>query len=264
MGNKQVKTAIGMRSSYWAPIVSEPLNAKPVYGARVDMGAAVKGYVTVTTTTFDVYGDDEDLVHDEKFLTGALDAETTLNDLQINATVYGHRFSDGVETSSKDDTAPAGCYGYIEPFLKKDKSVVYRATFLRKVSANAASEKSEADTKKASLDPKSNAVNYTIYPDNTGDWRDRMEFTTEAQAEAWLAAQFGTGTGFTVTTVCHGDGSVDNASVFAASGENVELTFSSAPAALFDNGADVKSAMTGVKYTVASIAANHQIVAIWA
>ncbi len=47
MGLKQVKVPIGMRSSYFAPIVSEPADARPTYGEVFDMGAAVKGYVTI-------------------------------------------------------------------------------------------------------------------------------------------------------------------------------------------------------------------------
>lgn len=264
MGTKQVQIKIGMRSSYFAPIISEPLAAKPVYAAKLDMGAAVKGYLTVTTSAFDVYGDDKNLVHDEAFVSGTLDAETTLDSLELNAAVYGHRYEDGVETSSAEDASPYGGYGYIEPFRKKDKSIVYRATFLRKVCANAANEKSESDTKKASLDPKMAAVNYSVFADNTGVWRDRMEFPSEAQAEAWLDTQFGSAAGYTVVTTIHGPGSVDKPAVFAVAGESVVLTFAEDVAAVFDNGANVTAGMVGDTYTIAAIAANHQIVAIWA
>ena len=45
MGSKTVKVPIGMRSSYFAKIKTEPENAHPTYDSKVDMGAAVKGYV---------------------------------------------------------------------------------------------------------------------------------------------------------------------------------------------------------------------------
>ena len=43
MGNKAVKTPLGMVSSYFFPFASEPVGTHPIYGEKVDMGAAVKG-----------------------------------------------------------------------------------------------------------------------------------------------------------------------------------------------------------------------------
>ena len=51
MGSKTVKVPIGMRSSYFAKIKTEPENAHPTYDSKVDMGAAVKGYVSITTAS---------------------------------------------------------------------------------------------------------------------------------------------------------------------------------------------------------------------
>lgn len=263
MGNKIVKARIGMRTSYAAPIIAEPLNAHPTYGAVLDMGAAVKGYTTVETASLDLYGDDENLVHDEKFVRGALDAETARDDLELNAALYGHAYDAGAETSNKDDSSPFVGYGYIEPILLKTKQVIYRATMLYKLSANASSEKNEADTKKADLDAKMNAIAYTIYADNTGDWRKRLEFSTEAEAEAWILTQFGSRSVYVVKTAIHGAGSVDKPAVAVESG-SVTLTFSSAPDILIDNGTDVTSSLSNKSYTIASVSADHDIVAVFA
>ncbi len=43
MGNKAVKTPIGMVSSYFFPFASEPAGAHPTYERKIDMGAAVEG-----------------------------------------------------------------------------------------------------------------------------------------------------------------------------------------------------------------------------
>ena len=51
IGTSTVKVPLGMRRSWYFPIISEPDNGRPVYGAKIDMGAAVKGYLTVTTAS---------------------------------------------------------------------------------------------------------------------------------------------------------------------------------------------------------------------
>lgn len=187
-----VKMPLGMRRSWYYPITNEPENAKPVYGEKLDMGAAVKGYLSVTTASASIPGDDITQVEIEKFVSGQLDAETTMSDLEINAKIYGHKYTaEGGEVSSSDDVSPNGGYAFIEPILRKDKTIVYRATCLHKVSAMASSEKQEADTKKSGeLSPKNNAVSYKVMEDSTGAWRTRNDFATMALAEAFIESVF--------------------------------------------------------------------------
>ena len=189
---KTVKVPLGMRRSWYYPITSEPDKVKPVYGDKLDMGAAVKGYISITTASGTLPGDDITQLEVEKFVSAQLDAETTLNDLEINAKIYGHKYSDeNGEVSTSDDVSPNGGYAFIEPIMKKDKSVVYRATCLMKVSAMAGSEKQEADTKKSGeLSFKNNAVSYKVMEDNTGTWRRRKEFEDQAKAEEYITQMF--------------------------------------------------------------------------
>ena len=130
MKTKTVHVKLGMRRSYFAPIVARPANAHPTYGTVLDMGEAVLGHLAVTYATGDVFGDDASRLHLEQFISGQLDTETTCSELELAAEVYGRKFTNGVETSNKDDAAPDGGYGYIEPFLKADKTMVFRAVFL--------------------------------------------------------------------------------------------------------------------------------------
>ncbi len=187
-----VKVPLGMRRSWYYPITSEPDKAKPVYGEKLDMGTAVKGYLSITTAIGSVPGDDILQVEVEKFVSGQLDAETTMSDLEVNAKIFGHTYSeDGGEVSSSDDTPPSGGYAFIEPFLKKDKTVFYRATCLHKVTAIASSEKQEADTRKpGELSLKNNAVSYKVQEDNTNEWRTRKDFQTMELAEAFIGTTF--------------------------------------------------------------------------
>lgn len=266
MGTKTVKMPVGMQRSWWAPIATHAENSHPTYGAKVDMGAARKGYLSITTTNGSIPGDDIEQLYFERFANAQLDAETDMSDLEVNATIFGHSYGAGVETSGGSDSAPEGAYAFIEPILLKDKSVIYRATLLYRVTAMQSSEKVEADTRTpGSFDPKVNAVSYRVMEDNAGDWRAREEFPTLSAAEAWLDGMMGSTGVYKVTVQTAGSGSVDvPGSAFVASGSNYVITFSTDPVALYDNGTVKTSSIASHKYTISSIAADHTVVAIWA
>lgn len=189
----KVKTPVGMTTLDFWPIKAEPDSAHPTYDQKFNLGAAVKGYLTVTTAIASISGDDITQVEDEMFTGGQLDSETTLSDLQINAKLFGHTFSDdsGEESKSTDRTQLGGI-SFIEPILKKDKSRIYRATCLYRTQAIASSEKQEADTKKpGELNPKMNAVSFKVMEDNLQSWRVRNDFPTNAAAEEFINKVFG-------------------------------------------------------------------------
>ena len=264
--NKPVKVAIGMRRSWFFPIAAEPANARPTYGAGQDMGAARLGTLTTTTAAADIEGDDMNLVHVENFVTGQFVAETTLNDLELNALVYGHSYSSGVSSSNKDDQSTPGGYAFIEPFLQKDKTTVYRATFLLKVSANPANEAQSAATRQGtSITPTYNSITYTVFACNSGEWRLQEDFASEAAAEAWLMGLAGATSTWEVSVEIIGNGSVTPAgSNFFPANQNAVLTFSAKPTVLYDGTTDKTSSCTtaGV-YTIANIAAPHHLVAVF-
>jgi hypothetical protein len=193
IAKSKVKTPVGMMTSHYWPIKSEPENSHPVYDAAIDMGAAVKGYISVTTASASIPGDDIAQVEIEKFTGGQFDAETTMSELEVNAKIYGHAYDEsGVEISSSEDVSPNGGYSFIEPMLTKEKKTIYRATCLMKVSAMASSERQEADTKKpGELAPKMCVVSYKIMEDSKGVWRKRQDFETKEAATQFINTTFG-------------------------------------------------------------------------
>ena len=196
LNKSTVKTPLGMQTLDFWPFKSEPETGHPIYDASVNLGAAVKGYLSVTTASASIPGDDIVQVEDEVFTGGQLDTETTMSDLQVNASLFGHTYADdtGEDSKSTDRSKPGGI-SFIEPVLRKDKTVIYRATCLRKVCAMASSEKQEADTKKAGeLNPKMNAVSFKVMEDNTQSWRVRNDFETKESAEAFIKTIFGAAT----------------------------------------------------------------------
>ena len=261
---KTVKMPVGMLRSFWAPIATEPVNSLPTYGNVEEMGAARTGTLAITTATADIYGDDVNLVHFEEFVSYQLTAETTLDDLEVNAKIYGHGYAAGVATASQGDSAPYGGYGFVEPILKTDKSIVYRATFLPKLSANQSGEAQNAATRQGSLEARGNSIVYTGYACNSGAWRKQQEFSSEDLAVTWLMGLFGAATTWNVNTIVVGTGTVSPAGSNAyTAGSNVQLTFTTDPSALYDNGTDVTASISSHKYTISAIAADHQVVAIW-
>lgn len=265
MGLKQVKTPIGMRSSYYSPIVAEPANAHPTYGTPIDMGAAVTGNLAITTAAMSIEGDDEILLEDEKFVKGQFDTETTLDELSINAIIFGHSYNSGAESSSKDDTSPVGGYGFVQQLLKRDKSTVFRATVLYRVSAMASTEKQVASTRRSSgTEPQMSSVSYSVTSDNTGDWRIRKEFSTFEEAENFLLSILGGSTAHTVKVSVIGDGTAEPSPVtVVADGSSVTISFSAAPVAVYDNGTAATSQVSGNKLTLSNVKADHEIVVIY-
>lgn len=192
----KVKVPLGMQTLDFWPITSEPDKDHPKYGPSVNLGAAVKGYLTVSTNAASIPGDDINQVEDEVFAGAQLDSETTMSDLQINAQLFGHTWSETAgEESKSTDRAKAGGLSFIEPILRKDKTIIYRATCLRKGTPLASSEKQEADTRKpGELNPKMNAVSFKISEDNLNSWRVRNDFETKEAAEAFIKKTFGAAT----------------------------------------------------------------------
>ena len=192
----KVKVPLGMQTLDFWPITSEQEKSHPVYGSSVNLGAAVKGYLTVSTNTASIVGDDVEQVSDEVFAGAQLDTETTMSDLQVNSQLFGHTWSqtDGEDSKGTDRALPGGL-SFIEPILRKDKTVIYRATCLRKATALGSSEKQEADTRKpGELNPKMNAVSFKVSEDNLRSWRVRNDFETLEAAVAFIKKTFGAAT----------------------------------------------------------------------
>lgn len=192
-----VKMPLGMQTLDFWPIKAEPASRHPTYDESINLGAAVKGYLSITTASASIPGDDITQVEDEVFVSAQLDTETTMSELSVNATLFGHTYTEatgsdkgGMESKSSDRVTPGGL-SFIEPILTKTKSIIYRATCLRKAQAMPSSEKQEADTKKqGELSPKNNAVSFKVMEDNLSSWRMQQDFETLTEAKAYIAGIF--------------------------------------------------------------------------
>ena len=69
------------------------------------MGAAVKGYVSITTASGEIPGDDVILMRSERFVSAQADVETTKSDLELNSTCFGHTYDAESGEESNVDTS---------------------------------------------------------------------------------------------------------------------------------------------------------------
>lgn len=123
-----------------------------------------------------------------------VDSPDACLDTQAAARRYLADLRNPMESKSSDRATPGGL-SFIEPILTKTKSIIYRATCLRKAQAMPSSEKQEADTKKqGELSPKNNAVSFKVMEDNLSSWRMQQDFETLPEAKAYIAGIFGAAT----------------------------------------------------------------------
>ena len=192
IGPKIVKVPMGLREAWWIPISSEAADAHPTYGTPLQIGGNVKAALSVNTASGSVYSDDVEQLRFEAWISAQLDAETSCDDLEIVATLFGHTYSaQNGEESKSDDVTPNGAYAFIQDIILKDKSHVYRTTFLYKTSPLASSEALDAATRNNNFDPKMMPISLAVLQDNTGAWRARQEFATLAAAQAWINTKAG-------------------------------------------------------------------------
>ena len=111
-----------------------------------------------------------------------------------------------------------------------------------------------------------NAVSLRVMKDNAGAWRERQEFPTQSEAEAFIDSLAG-GTaayGVTITHIGAGTSDPGEGTTYVTAGQSLAINFGAKdPTALYDNAVNVTSKLATHKYTVSSIAAAHEIVAVW-
>lgn len=188
----KTKTPIGLLDLGFAAVKTEPANAHPTYEPAVSLGHAVRAALTVTTAQLRVYGDDALQISDDSFVSGSLETQTLMTDLELEGLLYGGTYeeSTGLTDNAEDASVPGAVY-YIQKIMKKDKSLIYRAVVLFYCSANRSNYGSEADTKKDNIESKTGNITFDVLPDNSGAWRWRKDFTTEALAMAGINSTLG-------------------------------------------------------------------------
>lgn len=181
--------SFGAKYPYFCPVKAEPEDARPTYdGDPVRIGRLVKADLSITLASGQLYADDQLAESVDEFVSGSVAMETDDMTDDVAAVVYGATVEDGTVHYNVGDDPPKGGYGYLKK-LMRNKKTLYKGYFYPLVKAVLGND--SAATKSNSITFGTTTTTLTIFACETGDWRDTHEADTEAEALAWLKAQFG-------------------------------------------------------------------------
>ena len=255
---------IGLAYLGFAPIETEPTNELPTYGSGIKVGHAIKADLTVTNATGQLYADNM-LVEDvSEFSSGTIAAETDNIPLATQALMYGATLVNDELGYGADDTAPLAGLGYYQSLIIGGRKT-YRAFFYPKVKAQMGDDSSA--TKGNSITFGTYPVNFTVFAPEWGKWRYVKDFTTKEGAIAYIENKLNIATWYTVNVQQQGqDGNVyadTTGTTMVASGSSFEIGIIGSATALYDNGTDHISSVSGGKYTISNISEDHTIAIIF-
>lgn len=254
---------IGFEYGKWAPITTETDNALPTYGTGRSLGGAVSGSHTPNFAETPHYSDNILKNQISKFTNGTL--ALTVDDmiLQTHAAIYGAAYASNQVNHKASDKAPFGGVSWVESILTEDNDEIYRGYFYPK--AKAVRTAKNFQTQQENIELGMTDVNFTTFAAKSGDYEIIKDFSDLTTAKAWVDSNINDGGVFyTVTVAKSGDGAVSPVGTFIiAAGEDFEISVPTGVDELYDNGADVLVSIVAGKYTISTLAASHEVVAVY-
>jgi phi13 family phage major tail protein len=157
------------------------------------LGTAVKASTSIDKDVQKNYGDDGVVDSLETVTGGKLNISANYISDTDEAWLLGASIDgNGQVVSNVEDEAIDVGIGYCRKVRKTVsgvKSTVYQGRWFKKARFGVPSE--EDETKGQSVSFKNPEIEAEIYADDSGDWREKQEFTTEAAAVAWLENKAG-------------------------------------------------------------------------
>lgn len=186
----------GAKRPRFAPVATTPDNALPTYNFEsvVTIGKLVAANLTVTNASGELYGDDALAEKIDMFASGSLELQTDDKTAEVNAALHGATLDELEEelTDSDSDVAPRGGLAYYKVLVRNGVRV-YQGVFHPLVNAILGND--SAATKGSSITFGTSTTTFTVFRCNSGAWRIRKEFSSEADVIAWCDEKLGdTGT----------------------------------------------------------------------
>lgn len=176
--------SFGAKYPFFSKIKSEPAGALPVYeGEPVRIGRLVKADLTVNLASGKLFADDGLAESVDEFASGSIAMETDDLEDQVASVVYGAQVEDKTVHYNVGDDAPAGGLAYIKTLMRRHKKLV-KGYYYPLVKAALGGD--TAQTKTDSITFGTAATTFTVFACESGDWRLTEEFSTEAEALAWI------------------------------------------------------------------------------
>lgn len=182
----------GAKRPRFAPTATTPEAALPTYNYTnvITIGKLVAANLTVTNASGELYADDALAEKVDMFASGSLELQTDDKTSEVHAALHGATLDEesGEVTDSADDVAPRGGLAYYKVLIRSGVRV-YQAVFLPLVSAILGND--SAATKGSSITFGTSTTTFNVFRCNSGEWRIRKEFSTEAEAIAWCDEKLG-------------------------------------------------------------------------
>lgn len=180
---------IGLKYPVFAPIQSETPGSVPTYGQGLVVGKAIEANMSIELSDNSLYGDDVIAESDKSFVSGTITVGVDDISKEVYTTWFGSKTEtvDGVEEviDGAGLQSPVGGFGFYRVRRKNGVRSI-RAFWIYKTQWGVPSE--EATTKGEQIEWQTPSVEGTIMTldDEDVTWRRWADFTSEADAKAWL------------------------------------------------------------------------------
>ena len=256
----------GAKSPLFAPFSgAEPENSDPVYGQGIVIGKLVSCGVTPNNAEGKLAADNGTAEYLSQITDEDIALETDDLILQNAKMMYGAKADGNDMKYTKSDVAPYGGFAFYHTAMRNGVQV-HIGHFFPKVRATRNAK--TFNTRGDSIEFGTTSIALKALFTNLGDIEFESEpFSTEEAAYAWCAEKVGLGSYYTVDVQVQNETASKytdfSGKAFVPSGENFELSVTGAPTALYDNGTEKKSSISGGKYTISAIAADHEVAVIF-
>lgn len=228
------------------------------------LGKLVSANLTVNLASGEIYADDGLAEQLSEFSSGTLAVETDDMTDENAAEVYGCKVDGGLVTYNKNDTCPRGSLAYYKVLMRQGEKY-FKAYFYPRVRAALGND--NAQTRGSSITFTPVQTTFTIFADDDGNWRQHETFDSAESANAWCEEKTAVANYFAVNVSCQGAGEGEGVGFsgtrYVASGDDLDIEITGEPTAVYDNGEDVTASVSGGKYTIASVAADHTVAVIF-
>ena len=244
-------------------VLTEASDGTPTYAGAQKPAKAISCNVSVSNNSATLYADDVLAESDTSFQSGTVTIGLDDDNLEMQAIMLGHAYSDGVIVRNANDIAPYVGLGRV--VVKMINNVrKYKVEFLYKVKFGEPSQ--DDNTKGESLEFATGEMEGTIAALANGKWSIAKIFDTQAAALTYLESLMATGTLYTVTyDVNGGNGSVDPVTVAAGSAVTLDTGSGLTKAGkVFSGWATTNSAASSDVSSPYTPAADVTLYAVWA
>lgn len=256
---------MGLKYYVWAKMKTEPMDAVPTYEQGRIMGKMVSINVTVNNSEGELYADDMLAEYASEFSSAEMTTEVDNISLADQAEMYGATYTEEGELNHySNDTPPYAAIGGLQVLMVGGKRK-YRVWIYWK--AKAIMPDFDGSTKGDSISFGTEPLKSKIMAPNYGPWYTAKEFADEEAATAYLNTKLGLATYHTVEVQVQGADGTESVSpagiIMVADEDNLELTITGTATALYDNGTDNVGSVSGGKYTLSAVSADHKIAVIF-